>query len=228
MKKTRCLGLVGGLGVGAAVHYYQGLAKAHASQGLPLDLVMAHAETDRIFQYVQAGDRMGMAEYLAGFARRLKAAGAEFLAVPAVTPHFCVRELVAISPLPVLSLIEALHGEIRTREVRRVAVFGTRFVIESRLFGLIEGVEFCQPTPEETEYIHVTYKELAQSGRGTEEQFAGLTRLARALQGREKADAILMAGTDLSLLFNDANTDFPAIDCAALHMERILQSMIVD
>ena len=76
--KTRCLGLVG-----AAVHYYQNLANAHASQGLPLELVMAHAETDRVFGYVQAGDRTGLAEYLAGFAQRLKAAGAEFLAVPA-------------------------------------------------------------------------------------------------------------------------------------------------
>jgi aspartate racemase len=228
MKQTRCLGLVGGLGVGAAVHYYKGLAKAHASQGLPLDLVMAHAETDRIFEYLQNGDRLGMAEYLAVFAHRLKAAGAEFLAVPAVTPHFCLRELVAISPLPVMSITEPLIDEIRTRGVRRVAVFGTRFVIESKLFGLVEGVDFCQPTAEETEYIHATYKMLAQSGRGTEEQFTGLTRLAHILRERESADAILMAGTDLSLLFSDANTDFPSIDCAALHIRWILQSMIVE
>jgi aspartate racemase len=228
MRKTRCLGLVGGLGVGAAVRYYRDLAKAHASQGLPLDMVMAHAETDRVFEYVQAGDRVGLAEYLAGFAHRLRAAGAEFVAVPAMTPHFCVRELVAISPLPVLSIIEPLVDEIEKRQARRVAVFGTSFVIESKLYGLVEGVEFCQPTAVEIEYIHAAYKELAQSGRGTEEQFTGLTRLAHTLREREKVDVILMAGTDLSLLFNETNTDFPSIDCAALHIERILQSMIVD
>jgi aspartate/glutamate racemase len=38
-------------------------------------------------------------------------------------------------------------------------------------------------------------------------------------------DAILMAGTDLTLLFNDANTDFPHIDCAALHIQKILDVM---
>jgi aspartate racemase len=139
-----------------------------------------------------------------------------------------VRELVPISPLPVLSIIEPLAEEIRARGARRVAVFGTRFVIESNLFGLVEGVEFCQMKEEEIEYIHTTYKELAQSGCGTEEQFAGLTRLARTLQEREKVDAILMAGTDLSLLFNETNTKFPTIDCAALHIQRILQSIIVD
>ena len=216
------------LGVGAAVHYYQNLAKAHASRGLSLDMVMVHAETDRVFEYVQAGDRVGLAEYLAGFARRLKSAGAEFVAIPAVTPHFWVRELVEISPLPILSIIDPLVKEIELRKAKHVAVFGTRFVIESKLFGLVEGVEFCQPTVEEVKYIHAIYKELAQSGKGTEEQFTGLTRLAQTLQERDKADVILMAGTDLALLFNEANTEFPAIDCAALHIEQILKSMIPD
>ncbi len=49
MKKGRCLGLVGGLGVGAAVHYYQSLAKAHEARERTLDLVMAHAETATVF-----------------------------------------------------------------------------------------------------------------------------------------------------------------------------------
>src|ERR1700722_19838784 len=71
MRKGRCLGLVGGLGVGATIHYYRSLAKAHAARGLALDLVMAHAETERIFEFVSAGDRVGLAAYLAAFADRL-------------------------------------------------------------------------------------------------------------------------------------------------------------
>jgi aspartate/glutamate racemase len=35
-----------------------------------------------------------------------------------------------------------------------------------------------------------------------------------------------MAGTDLSLLFSEANTKFPYIDCAALHIKQILKAMI--
>src|SRR5579859_3857473 len=75
MTKGRCVGLLGGLGVGAAVHYYQNLAQAHNARGRTLDLVMAHAETSRIFEYLQVGDSRGMAEYLNGFLHRLKAAG---------------------------------------------------------------------------------------------------------------------------------------------------------
>jgi aspartate racemase len=52
--KGRCLGLVGGLGVGATVHYYQRLAEGHEERGRTLDIVIAHAETARTFAYVQA------------------------------------------------------------------------------------------------------------------------------------------------------------------------------
>jgi len=68
-----------------AVYYYEQLAKAHAERGRKMDFVMVHAETDRIFEYAAAGDRDGMAEYLCGFLRRLKAAGAEYGVIPAVT-----------------------------------------------------------------------------------------------------------------------------------------------
>src|ERR1700758_768894 len=100
MNRNRCLGLVGGLGVGATIHYYEELAKAHEAKGRTLDIVIVHAETPRVFDYVQANDRDGLAAYLNGYIRRMKAAGAEVAAIPAVTPHFCLRELVATSPLP--------------------------------------------------------------------------------------------------------------------------------
>jgi aspartate/glutamate racemase len=50
----RCIGLIGGLGVGAAVYYYQELAKAHTAHGRVLNLVMAHAHVDRVLGAVQA------------------------------------------------------------------------------------------------------------------------------------------------------------------------------
>jgi aspartate racemase len=226
MRKGRCLGLVGGLGVGATIHYYRSLAQAHAARGLALDLVMAHAETQRVFEYVRARDRVGLAGYLATFADRLKAAGADLIALPAVTPHFCEAELAGLSPLPIVSIFPPLQKEIASRKAKRVAVFGTRFVIESQLFGRVSGVEFRHPLPDEVEFIHETYTEVAQQGKGTEEQWLGLTRIARTLRRRDQVDAILLAGTDLTLLFNETNTDFPHIDCAALHIQQILDAMI--
>ena len=226
MDKSCCIGLVGGLGPGAAVHYYTKLAEAHAKQHFPLDLVMVHAETSRVFEYAGADDREGLARYLNGFVDRLKAAGADLVVIPAVTPHLCIRELLAISPLPVLNIFDPLVKELSARSAKRVGVFGTRFVIESALFGMADGVEVVQPPRDEAEYIHRTYLELAQTGIGSEMQYRGLSDLALNFLKRDDLDAIVLAGTDLSLIFNEANIQFPFLDCAALHIEAILQKVL--
>lgn len=135
MRKSRCLGLVGGLGVGATVHYYEKLAKGCEKRGLELDIVITNAQTPRVFEYVEANDHDRLAEYLNGYIRRLKAAGAEIAAIPAVTPHYCLQELAAMSPLPIVSIFDPLIHELARRAARRVAIFGTRFVIASELFG---------------------------------------------------------------------------------------------
>lgn len=228
MRTGRCLGLVGGLGIGATVYYYEKLARAHEAQGRTLELVLTHAEMSRVFEYARADDHNGLAEYLAGYIRRMQAAGAEVAAIPAVTPHFCIGELRAISPLPVVSIFEPLLEELRVRAARRVAIFGTRFVVESSLFGQLPDLDVIKSRPEEMDYIHNTYIELARTGKASEEQHARLTALAHRLVRREGVDTILLAGTDLALLFDDTNTDFPNVDCAALHLRAILKKVLDD
>jgi aspartate racemase len=219
----RCIGLIGGLGVGATVHYYQELVKAHATRGRVLNLVMAHADMNRALATVQAGDRAGLAEYLAGLIAKLAAAGAEFAVVPAVTPHICIAELLKLSPLPVVNLVEELQRQIEARGLRRVALFGTRFTVESGLFGLLRGVDVVAPTAAEIEFVHQTYMQLVSAGGGSEEQRASLSRLAHLLMERESVEAVILAGTDLALVFNDSNTDFPHLDCARLHLDAIVR-----
>jgi aspartate racemase len=227
MEKSRCLGLIGGLGVGATVHYYEKLAKGCEKRGLQLDIVITNAQTSRVFEYVEAGNRDGLAEYLNGYIQRMKAAGAEIAAIPAVTPHYCVKELAAISPVPVVSIFDPLLHELAARSARRVAIFGTRYVIEAELFGALKEVEVIQPKPEEVDLIHNAYVDLAATGKGSPEKHETLTALAKTLVRRDGVDGIIFAGTDLTLLFNDTNTEFPHIDCSALHIGAILHRLAV-
>lgn len=225
MQKSLCLGLIGGLGVGATVHYYEQLAKGCEQLGLQLDIVITNAQTARVFEYVEAGDRDGLAEYLNGYIRRMKTAGAAIAAIPAVTPHFSVKELQAISPVPVVSIFEPLLRELSARATRRVAIFGTRYVIAGELFGALKDVEVIRQTPDEVDIVHTTYVELAATGIASPDKHKKLTALAKTIIRRDSIDAIILAGTDLSLLFNESNTDFPHLDCAALHIAAILDRL---
>jgi aspartate racemase len=152
---------------------------------------------------------------------RLKAAGAEFAVVPAVAPHIAIAELIEVSPLPLVNLIEELKREIDARQLRRVALFGTRYAVESRLFGQLEGIEVVMPQPDEIQYIHDTYFQIVNAGVGLPAQREGLSRLAHTLMERDRVEAVILAGTDLALLFNESNTDFPHVDAARVHIDAI-------
>jgi aspartate racemase len=226
MTISRSLGLLGGVGVGAASHYYSEIAKACAARGVELDLIMVHADLQRGMKLVEAGDKAAHAAYLNSCLNRMKAAGAQLAVIPSVTTHFSLRELTAIAPLPLVDLFTPFAAEVSRRSIRRVAVFGTRFVIQSNMFGFVPALEFVHPLPDEVDSIHAAYLQLATDGRGTQQQYTELRDLAHRLIQREQLDAIVFGGTDLVLLFNESNTDFPNVDCAALHINAIVDAML--
>ena len=225
-RPSRCLGLVGGLGVGATVYYYQELVKAHAALGCVPNLVIVHAGMQRVLKHAAAGETQELAEYLSQLIERMARAGTEVAAIPAVTPHICAAELVKLSPIPIVNLIDAFGCEVLARKLRRVSIFGTRFAIEKKMFGQMPQAEIVLPSPEEINVIHDTYLEMANAGRGTQEQYERLRGLAFRLIEREQLDGIILAGTDLSLVFNESNTDFPHVDGARVHLDAIMRELL--
>ena len=220
---TRCLGLVGGLGVGATTLYYRELVKAHHGH---LPLVMVHADMDRVLKHAAAGEKVPLAKYLAELIGRMQASGAQVAVVPAITPHLCIQELIELSPLPIINVLESIADAIQVRKIKRVALFGTRFTITGRMFGCLGGVEIVDPQPEEIDYIHEIYFQIASSGAGSDAQRRGLTQIAQRLCAEQGAEAIVLAGTDLSTVFDETNTNFPYIDCAQVHMQAILRALV--
>ena len=171
-REGRCLGLVGGLGPGATFYYYRGLLAAHEAAGRTARLLIAHVDVNRVRGFVENNDRVGLARYLAGFISSLAAGGAEMAAIVAITPHICAAELTAISPLPLIDIVSEVAAEIRARGLKRVALLGTRFTVESRMFDRL-GVDVIMPKAEEIDQIHNAYMDVLYD-RSTPAQIDGL------------------------------------------------------
>ena len=221
----RCLGLIGGLGPGATIHYYRALIAAHTAQNRVARMMIAHADVDRVLALAGANDLDRLAQYLAGLIRDLKAGGAEFAAIVAVTPHICAPQLAALSPLPFVDMLAEVARGVRAKGLKRVALFGTRFTVESAMFGRLDGIEVATLRPDEITQIHNTYVDVV-AGRHTAAQLDQLRDLARTLIARDGAEAILLAGTDLSTVFDASNAGFPLLDCAGVHIAAITDRML--
>jgi aspartate racemase len=224
--EPRSLGIIGGLGVGATVHYYLSIVENCRARKLVPRLFIAHADVTRVLAHVGNGELADLARYLADFADSLAGAGADVAAIASITPHICIAEIQQLSRVPLVSLLDETVRAIDARGLRRVALFGTRFTIEARLFGKLDHIDVVQPRPEEIDCIHSTYIEIVNAGRGTDEQAAVLRKIASVLRKRDGVEAIVLAGTELALVFNENNTDFPAVDCARVHIDGIMREII--
>ena len=224
-KEGRCLGLIGGLGPPATVHYYLELIAAHKAQGYIPRLLIAHADVNRAMAAVAARDLDGLARYLATLIESMAAGGAEFTAIVAITPHICAPQLELLLPLPLINMVTEVANSVRAQGLKRVALLGTRYTIETRMFGRLKDVEVVMPRPDEIDQIHNAYVEIV-AGRGSAAQIAKLRKLSHTFIARDGVEAILLAGTDLSTVFNESNTDFPAIDCARIHIEAIMRRLL--
>ena len=155
-----CVGIVGGLGVGATVHYYEKITAACKARGVVPDLVFVHADVDHGQSLVRAGKLDALAAYLAGFIERMARAGAEAAVIPAVTPHICIAELTPLLPIPLINIVDVLAAELRARGIKRVALFGSIFTVQGSLWGQLAGVEIVKPQPDEIAFIGQAYQRI--------------------------------------------------------------------
>src|SRR5215475_11441925 len=151
------IGLIAGIGPAATDFYYRGLIERHAASGIPLELTMAHADVREMAKNLAERQPKRQAEIFARLIGRMKAAGAAAAAVTSMGGHFCINELLPISPLPLVHGIHAVDAAIKKSGLRRIGVLGTRTVMESRLYGGVSSTELLAPEGAALNEVHTAY-----------------------------------------------------------------------
>ena len=219
---SRHVGLIGGLGVAGAVNYYRAIAAGLADRGTVPRITVVHAHAPTALAHVTAGRIDELADYLAGFVAELRGVGTELIAICAVTPNIALGPLTKRTLAPIIDMLEVTAQGLHERGFSRVALFGTRFTIETELFGALDAYDVIQPRAQEIDEIHRVYLELTTAGHTSAANVEALREIARAIHRRDRVDAVVLAGTDLNLIFDEASAGFPAFDCASAHIAAIL------
>ena len=214
------IGLIGGIGPAATDFYYRGLVDRHRAAGTPLECTIAHADVGTMGRNLAEGKRAEQAAIFAGLIERMKKAGAEVAAVTSMGGHFCINELLPISPLPLVHGIRAVAASIEKSGRKRIGVLGTRLVMDTKLYGSISSAELIAPDGDRFGQVGDAYSAMAGIGRVTDEQRQIFFTAGRELTARG-AEAIMLGGTDLFLAFVGQPLPFPLVDCADIHVDAI-------
>ena len=215
------LGLIGGIGPAATDTYYRALVREMAQRGTALEMTIVHADAPTLIGNLMADAQATQVEIYLTLTRRLAAAGADCVAITSMGGHFCVGAFAQVSPLPVVDMVEVVARHVAAQGYTRLGVMGTGPVMASGLYGGLAEAEILPPIPEMFDAVHAAYVEMAGQGAASAAHRATFDACVREMMEGRGAQAIIMGGTDLSLVYAPDTADFPIVDCALLHVDAL-------
>lgn len=225
----KVIGLIGGMSWESTIPYYrqinevikQRLGGLHSAR-----IILYSVDFHDIERLQHAGDWNAAGNLLAGAARSLEAAGADFLVLCTNTMHKVAPAIEAAAGLPLLHIADPTGHAIRHAGVSCVGLLGTRFTMEQAFYRerLRErhNLKVLIPDVEDRDVVHrVIYDELCLGQIKAESREAYRKIIASLVA--QGAEAIILGCTEISLLIGQVDADVTLFDTTELHAHAAAQ-----
>src|SRR5881275_2001304 len=229
----KTLGIIGGLGPESTIDYYQNIIRLYRERqrdGSYPQFIINSVDLRKGLDFMAANDLAGMADYLLKGISKLARAGADFGLIAANTPHIVFDDVAPKSPIPLISIIEATCAAAKTRKLKRLALFGTRYTMQATFYPKVfsrVGIELLLPDAKDQDYIHDKYFKELVSGKFLPETRAGLLAIVDRMKANSQIDGVILAGTELPLILRDSeHNGIPFLDTTEIHCEAAVTEML--
>ncbi|MGP1395203.1 MAG: aspartate/glutamate racemase family protein [Inquilinaceae bacterium] len=214
------IGVVGCSAEGAALCY-----RTICAEGARLLGPHAHPEisvhTHSLADYVACLDRddwRGVGDLMLTSANKLATIGADFLICPDNTIHQALAYVEPRSPLDWLHIAEVVAQEAADRGFRRLALTGTRWLVESDVYPeklAARGLQYLRPTETERADINRIIMNDLVRGVFRPESVSCFQRVIGRMK-EEGCDAVILGCTEIPLIVGDSNSPLPTLDSTRL------------
>ncbi|MCM2564496.1 aspartate/glutamate racemase family protein [Janthinobacterium kumbetense] len=217
---TQHIGIVGCSAEGAAL-CYRTICEEGAHALGPYEHPEVSMHTPSLARYVDClnrGDLAGVAELMLASARKLAAAGADFLICPDNTIHQAFELMASRSPLPWLHIADVVAAEAAARGVQRVGLTGTRWLVDSAVYPdrlAARGIACVRPGEDERSEINRIIMEELVPGVVKGDSVARFQAIIAGLR-EQGCDAVILGCTEIPLIISDANSPLPTLDSTRL------------
>lgn len=218
----KTIGLLGGMSWESTELYYRLINEETRRRlgGLhSAPVAMVSVDFQHIEELQHQGNWTAAGEILAGKARQVEAAGADFLLVCTNTMHKVAAEIEAAISIPLLHLADATAGRVRASGIGTIGLLGTKFTMEQDFYrGRLEqqGLDVLTPGGEDREIVHrVIYEELCL-GRVLEDSRKEYLRIIDGLAAAG-AQGVIEGCTEIAMLVQQDHTQVPLFDTTAIH-----------
>src|SRR6266568_1934902 len=172
--------MIGGVGPESTIDYYKNIIAFYRERkrdGSYPHFVINSVDLRKGLDFMNANDLAGMAGFLLEEIDKLARAGADFGIISANTPHIVFDDVAPKSPIPLISIVEATRAAAKMQNLKRVALFGTRYTMQATFYPKIfarDGIELLVPDLHQQDYIHDKYMNELVPGKFLADTRAGL------------------------------------------------------
>ena len=228
----KTLGIIGGIGPGSTVDYYQTiieLYRARIGDGSYPPILINSIDLQRVLATVGAGELKALTGWLLTELQKLERGGADFAIMASNTPHIVFDDLERQSPLPLISIVAQMAMVAKARGLQRLGLFGTRFTMQGTVYrNVFAGQEMVvvPPEPADLDYIHEKYMSELVDGVFLPETRAGLLAIVDRMTEQSGIDGVILGGTELPLILREpAHKGLPLLNTTRIHCEAAVNRM---
>ena len=230
---TRVLGIVGGTGPESTVDYYRSIIaewQRRTADGSYPRLIISSVEAGRIFRLLGDRDFSAVATDVTEAVAQLAAAGAGAAILASNAIHLAFDEIEPESPIPLVHIVDAARDAAHARGLRRLGIFGTRFVMEASMYPerfAGRGMTVLAPDAEDREYIHEKYFGELVPGVFLEQTRSDFVEIIARMRDRDAIDGLILGGTELALILTDpAYANVPILNTARTHADAAVDWLV--
>jgi aspartate racemase len=230
---VRTIGLIGGTGPESTIEYYGRIIAAYREkepQRRYPSIIINSIDASKLIALISARRYADVTDFLVPEIARLAAAGANFAAISANTPHVVFDEVSARATVPMISIVEATADVAKNLGLKKLGLLGTRTTMEFGFYPKVfsrYGLDVAIPSPSAREYVHDKYMGELFNGIIRDETRAKLESIVADLVKTERIDGIILGGTELSLIVRQASFGgVPVLDTTQIHVDRIVREAL--
>ncbi|KRL36565.1 aspartate racemase [Liquorilactobacillus uvarum DSM 19971] len=227
------VGLVGGMGPESTLNYYQQLTskyeKIHPKSYLPI--VIDSLDVYHMLDLEEKGQKILLVHELLTSIQKLQAAGADFAALTANTPHMVFDELQTASPIPLLSIVDSVVEAIRDKKQSVVGLLGTKVTMTNPFYKnklVKKQIKVIVPNEVQIERIHEIISSELELGIVKQSSRKYLLNVISQLKREAHIQGIILGCTELPLALTASDIDIAVYDTVQLHVNTILKKLDAD
>jgi len=218
----KTIGLLGGMSWESTALYYDmiNLEISRRLGGLNSGkIAMFSVNFDEIEKLQHEGKWDELGEILSDSAKKVEAAGADFLVLCTNTMHKVADKIESSINIPMLHIAEATADVVQKNRFKKVGLLGTKFTMEQYFYkGKLHDryIDVLIPEKKDIKIVHtVIYNELC-AGKVEDASKKEYLRIINDLASKG-AEAVILGCTEIGMLVKQEDTAIPLLDTTIIH-----------